>query len=162
MQREKLHNLQRTTNFTVCIFVLKNRQSSFSIKFRRCENNVFLIKDEFVFFLISSLLDLIFFIKGTPPFPDPKFSIFSFLIFSVFHMLLSALYLLDMFWEFKYSFKVEKNRKKWTFFIGKQRNFVFLSRFSGNLVFEQKSAESPPFLRHGTSDRAETFYTSTR
>ena len=50
--------------------------------------------------------------------------------------------------------KIERNER---FFIGKQRNFVFLSRFSGNLVFEQKSAESPPFLRHGTSDRAETF-----
>ena len=37
----------------------------------------------------------------------------------------------------------------------------FFSRFSQNQIFRKKTSVSPPFLRHGKRDRAETFFTYT-
>jgi hypothetical protein len=42
------------------------------------------------------------------------------------------------------------------------KEFFVLSSSSRNLIFTRKSAESSPFLRPGTCDRAETFTIHTR
>jgi len=62
MQREKLYNLHRTANFTVALYVLKNRQSFEQSNFDAAKT-IFFDKRRVRFFLISSLLYLIFSIK---------------------------------------------------------------------------------------------------
>jgi hypothetical protein len=96
-------------------------------------------------------------LRGTLPFSEPKFSNFSAL-----HILLGVVYLLDTFWLFNYSSKINKIEKKSRFQYKNSKIFFVLSSFSQIDDFQEKSAESPPFLKHGTSDRAEIFSASSR
>jgi hypothetical protein len=77
--------------------------------------------------------------------------------FLVLHVLLSVLCILDTFLEFKHSFEVKEHQKDALFSIWKPQNAFFLG-FWKSLFLAQIIAESPPSLRHGTSNRTQSFF----
>ena len=84
-------------------------------------------------------------LKGTPPFPDSKFSRFSFFIFCDQYIDLNALYPLSTLWELKthilYIKKLEKNHK----ICWKNQKSQISLHFSRNQFFGYQKKVSPPF-----------------